>query len=265
PVILHFHGYDASQALRKPAYKRRLQELLVQPNIIPLSCNQFFANRLAGVLRLPVHKFNVLRYGINCDLFKRKEEADSGSEKIFLQVSSFSEKKGHQFTLKAFSIFLKNTGRRDCRLIFAGDGARRADMERYSAELGIYNHVHFAGIASPEEAVNLLQRANVFVHHSVTAANGDMDGIPNSIIEAMAMQLPVVSTYHSGIPELVENKINGYLVKEHDVIDYANKMEKALAMGLLPANREKVIQFYELNKQNELLEEFYIFNCKDNE
>jgi colanic acid/amylovoran biosynthesis glycosyltransferase len=102
-----------------------------------------------------------------------------------------------------------------------------------------------------------MKEASVFVHHSVTAGNGDMEGIPNALIEAMAMQLPVVSTWHSGIPELVEHEVNGYLVEERDISALADCLYLALDRGLLPHNREKLHFDFNIAAHNAKLESFY--------
>jgi colanic acid/amylovoran biosynthesis glycosyltransferase len=256
-ILIHFHGYDAADALNKAAFGYKLKYLLNQPNIIPISCNNYFARRLSDLLHIPASKFIILRYGIDTAIFNRKDNTVSENKKTFLQISSLSPKKGHQYTLKAFAMFLQDTHQKNCQLIIAGDGSERDKLEYIARKLGIQNNVQFTGVVTSLEAAALLQKADVFVHHSVTAPNGDIEGIPNAIIEAMSMKLPVISTYHSGIPELVTDKVNGYLVKEKDINNYALKMQAALEMGFLEINREKITEFYEVNKQNEKLEKIY--------
>lgn len=79
-----------------------------------------------------------------------------------------------------------------------------------------------------EEVVTLMREADVFLHHSVTAENGDQEGIPTVIMEAMASGLTVVSTYHAGIPELIKDKETGYLVMEKDVDGYVKQLENVM-------------------------------------
>ena len=76
-------------------------------------------------------------------------------------------------------------------------------------------------------------------------------------MEAMAMELPVISTYHSGIPELVEDGVNGYLVPERDIDQYAEKLQQILQWDYASKNREKVIELFEKEKHCQLLQQFY--------
>ena len=78
---------------------------------------------------------------------------------------------------------------------------------------------------------------DVFVHHSITGDNGAQEGIPNAVAEAMAMELPVISTFHAGIPELVENNVNGFLIKEKDIENYVHCMQEIIKWDYLPTNR----------------------------
>jgi colanic acid/amylovoran biosynthesis glycosyltransferase len=257
PVIVHFHGYDASEMVRKKSYIRRLQRLFSNPGVYPVSCNDFFVKVLTGKLRTQEKKFKVLRYGIDLDLFNPGIQSSGAVEKSFLQVSSLAEKKGHEFTLRAFSILVRKNKEHTYRLIFTGDGERKKELESLAEELGIRSRVTFAGVVTSAQAAQMMASADVFVHHSIVSPKGDMEGIPNSIIEAMAMEMAIVSTWHSGIPELVEHGVNGFLVKEKDVEDYAEKMELALKMGRLPRNREKIRLHYNLATHNQQLNDLY--------
>lgn len=256
-IILHFHGYDASQMVKKKSYVKRLKEFMALPNVSAISCNEYFIDTLAqfGIDR---SKFTLLRYGIDINLFNPLSDKLNGrQEKKFLQISSLAEKKGHEFTLQAFAKLIHDSAKKNFSLTLTGDGDRRKKLEKLSHDLGVEEYVKFIGTVSPDKAVSLLGESDVFLHHSVTGSNGDKEGIPNAIMEAMAMELPVVSTYHSGIPELVEDGVNGYLVKEFDVAGYAQKMQAALEMGSLPQNREKINKFYNKESHNEILLNIY--------
>lgn len=258
PVILHFHGYDASQMLKKASYVRKLKHYLSQDIVYPVFVSDFMKRSLEKQ-GLGLSKGLLLRYGIDISLFERSPDREKSPGKIFLQVSSLAEKKGHEYTLKAFSIFLNNVkDPQNYKLIFTGGGERMEVLKRMVLKLGIpKEQVEFAGLVNSEKARFLMQEADFFVHHSITTDQGDQEGIPNAIMEAMAMELPVLSTFHAGIPELVEDGINGYLVEEKDIEAYAQKMMEIVSWEKIPQNRLKVAQHFEFSKHNEYLENFY--------
>jgi len=102
-----------------------------------------------------------------------------------------------------------------------------------------------------------MERAHYFVHHSITTEAGDTEGIPNAIMEAMAMELPVLATCHAGIPELVEDGIHGYLIPERDIDQYARRIADILQWGYQPKNRQKVQAQFELERHKEELIRYY--------
>lgn len=259
PIIIHFHGYGASQMLRKQSYIKKIRKYLEYPNIYPIYVSSFMKSKLekSGI---NCDKGLLLRCGIDLTKFdpERKENKADSETKIFLQVSSLAEKKGHEYTLKAFARFLeKQKERNQFKLILTGDGKRKDYLASLARDLNIHERVDFVGFVSHDQAVKLMVRADYFVHHSITAENGDQEGIPNAIMEAMAMELPIISTYHAGIPELVEDGVNGYLVEEKDVVAYAKRLEDILSWDRCPQNRAKINLQYELNKHNSMLENFY--------
>ena len=135
-------------------------------------------------------------------------------------------------------------------------------------EMGLQDKISFKGHVRPEEVFGILASADVFLHHSITARSGDKEGIPNAIMEAMATGLPVVSTYHSGIPELVDNGTDGYLVGEKDVPSYVEAMKEAVNSDSdLPRRAsEKVLKSFNLETQNRKISDLYgkLIGCRDN-
>lgn len=244
PVFISFHGNDASERLRSGVYCRRLMPLLERPNVYAIFVSKFLRDQF--VKKIPAPRHFILYYGINLSQFERKQSAPTTPPFIFLQVSSFREKKGHIYTIQAFKRMLDEYPDLQCRLIFAGDGPLLNEIKQACRSLQIAHLVDFPGFVSSSQARDLMEQAHAFLHHSVTASNGDTEGMPNAIMEAMAMELPVVSTIHSGIPELVEDGVNGYLVAEKDVTAYAQKLKAIMDWPLLPANREKIMLMCEI-------------------
>ncbi len=244
PIFITFHGYDASSMLQKGCYVRNLNMNFQRFNITPLcvSQNMILDLKLAGV---NVSRAKINQCGIDTKWFEPRRKAVEKEKITFLQIASFAEKKGQAFTLKAFRKFLDS--RKDphrFKLVLAGGLYLLENTKKISEELGLKDFVEFVGPVNHTEAYVLLEHANIFVHHSIVAPNGDREGIPTSIMEAMAMELPVLSTWHSGIPELVEDGVNGYLVKEKDIEAYAARMNDIINWDLLPANRRKICEIY---------------------
>jgi len=258
--VISFMGYDASAKLKLNVYRKKIGHYLSFKNVFPIYCSKYLKNNLI----INNIKFNkehlVLYFGTNTEFFKRKSYNRSRKLLIFLQVSSFKEKKGHLYTLTAFKKFLDNNPNVHFNLVLTG----RVDefkeykiIKKLTIDLGLENIVKFVGWVTPEETKELFEKAHFFVQHSITASDGDQEGMPNSIMEAMAMELPVISTYNSGIIELVEDGVNGYLVNEKDIENYAIKINDIIHWGYLKLNRDKIIESFEIGKHIDTLLNFY--------
>ncbi len=265
PVILHFHGYGASKMIRKKSFVKKLKLYLSQENIYPIFVNKHFLNRFID-LKINTKNHLILYYGINLSEFSGPAIIPPKNKTIiFLQVSSLVPKKGHEYTITAFANLVKKKKITNVKLILTGDGPRKTKLQALVNDLNISDFVIFSGNVSRKRVNELMTNADIFLHHSVTDKEGSEEGIPNAIIEAMAMKLPVISTFHSGIPELVENNVNGILVKEKDINTYTEAMQKILSWKHLEINRKKVSEKFNLKKHNEILEKFYynILSKKD--
>jgi colanic acid/amylovoran biosynthesis glycosyltransferase len=257
PIFITFHGYDASQMLSRKSYISKMNSFFQKFNVIPTTVSRYMKSDLiqAG---MKVKNARINYCGIDIQHFSIPPITIPSKYFIFLQIASFSEKKGHVYTLKAFRLFLSSQiDKKKYRLILAGAWDLFEEIKRLCTELGLDEYVEFPGAVNPSQAYTLLSQADVFVHHSIVASNGDKEGIPNAVMEAMAMQLPVLSTLHSGIPELVEDGVNGYLVAEKDVEGYAKRMADILSWGKLDRNREKIKQQFSLEPHTEHLLSMY--------
>lgn len=145
---------------------------------------------------------------------------------IILSVGRLREKKGFPVLLHACHALHKIGYTFQCQIV--GYGPLQAELERQIAQLGLHGIVHLVGRLTQDELIERYRRATLFVLPCQIADDGDRDGIPNVLVEAMAMQLPVVSTPVSGIPELVKHGQNGLLVPQQD----AEALAKALALLL---------------------------------
>ncbi|WKK86011.2 glycosyltransferase [Marivirga arenosa] len=248
-TIVTFHGYDASQLLRNKLYVKELRRIFNFPNVFGTTVSANMKDRLAQH-GLPPEKLFVDYLGVDVNFFEPKEKIEN-RKKTFLQVSNFLPKKGHEFTIKAFARFLDKANRKDYRLILAGAGPLLDEMQQLTKKLNIDKFVSFPGLVNRTEVKDLMQHADFFVHHSVTAPNGDSEGIPTVIMEAMAMKLPILSTFHSGISELVENGKDGILVREKDVSAFAHAFSEIQNINVNPDSiRKKIVGKFNLYKQS---------------
>jgi colanic acid/amylovoran biosynthesis glycosyltransferase len=260
PLLVTFHGYDASSALHSRVYLRQLRQLFAYSHIICVSQN--IANKLYlhGAVRSKTHTHHI---GVPVEEFgvvERESIKNKVAQKktlTFLQVSNFVEKKGHKYTAQAFHRFLPHYSK--SQLIFAGDGPTRLQTEKLCQNLGLNGRVSFLGKVAKPQVIDLMRQADIFLHHSVTAKNGDQEGIPTVIMEAMATGLTVLSTRHSGIPELIEDGVDGYLVDERDINSYAERLASLVngqpETGLRAA--EKIRNQFNIDKQNKVLGDIY--------
>jgi glycosyltransferase involved in cell wall biosynthesis len=229
PLLVSFRGVDASHMLNDPRYVTSLRELFVYAHLVVMS--HAMGERLIGLGANP-ERTHYLPTGIPLDDFppaERRplhEKTALGEPITFLQISRFKEKKGHQITLHAFKEFLPAYPQ--STLILAGDGDTLPAAKTLAGELGLGDRVKFLGEIPPNQVPSLLAAADVFVHHSITASDGDQEGTPNAVLEAMATGLPVISSHHAGIPDVITDGQNGYLVEERNIPAYTNKMRAVL-------------------------------------
>jgi colanic acid/amylovoran biosynthesis glycosyltransferase len=212
PMTAYFLGVDASEFLKNPIYRYRLRRSKFAAVFVN---SEDMKRRLLPFLPAGM-KCLVVYCGIPLEMFSFKSRSSVHAGATFLQVSRLESKKGVDISLKAFSRYIKEADPH-AKLIIAGDGPLRTDLQLLASKLGLDDHVIFTGYVGYKKYIELLQSSDVFLHPSVTSATGDMEGIPNTICEAMACGLPVISTRHSGIPEVIEDGVSGYLAEERDV------------------------------------------------
>lgn len=260
PLVTTIHGYDASLLLKNRIYKANLVDLSTYSKIICISKTMATKLKTIGVRSSSIFVHYI---GAPVDDFyyvKRlplKEKVRLKKRLEFLQVSNFVEKKGHRYSIEAFCKFLESYP--NSRLTFVGDGPLRKGIEAHCNQLGIQDKVRFMGYLSKNDVIPLMHQSDIFLHHSITSRQGDEEGIPTVIMEAMATGLVVVSTFHAGIPELIDDEINGFLVPERDVHEYVRKLLHLLNVNGEIGFRasEKIKSSFSLENQNEKLIDVY--------
>lgn len=218
-------------------------------------CN-FLKDRLIQLGAEP-NKIIVLHSAIDCSkfTFKQRYPNPDGSIRI-VSICRLVEQKGIQYSIKAVAQLLKKYNNIEYFII--GEGYLHQDLQNLINNLGVHNKIKLLGRKTHGDVQKILNSSHIFILPSVLGLEGRMEGIPNALKEAMAMGLPVVSTYHSGIPELVENRKSGFLVAEGDVNALIDRLEYLInhpemwpVMGL--AGRQKVEQEFDMKKENDKL------------
>ncbi|PYJ73142.1 MAG: colanic acid biosynthesis glycosyltransferase WcaL [Verrucomicrobia bacterium] len=259
PCVVSFHGADVAHKQDIKDYPAKLRRLF---NAVPLvfARSQSLAERLMH-LGCPPEKLRINRTGIPLNEFPfvDRQLPPDGKWRV-VQACRLIPKKGVATSLRAFAIFKKDNP--EAEFFIAGKGPLQPELEMLAAGLGIFKDVHFVGFLSQPKLLDLYASSHLFLHPSETSPNQDQEGVPNSILEAMATGLPVAGTQHGGIPEAVEHGRTGLLVPEEDHVALANAMQEITQVpGLLTEMglraRAAVMDRFEQDSQIDQLESFY--------
>jgi colanic acid/amylovoran biosynthesis glycosyltransferase len=216
PSIVSFHGADVMVDMGRPAYRSATREMLDAVKLVLVRSESL--RRAVIDLGCDEKKIQLQRTGIPLDEFPFRGRSfpprGRGGEWRFVQAGRLIEKKGLPVTLHAFARFSGQYP--NARLTIAGEGPLLSTLQEVAHELKIDNRISFTGFISQEQLRDLFYASHIFMHPSETGSDGNQEGIPNSMLEAMASGLPVFATEHGGIPEAIENGVSGVLVPEHD-------------------------------------------------
>lgn len=225
PVVVSFHGADAGIDATKPRHAARMREVFVLAARI-LCRSESLAADVVRLGCLP-EKVCVQRTAIPLDdwPFQGRAAPADGAWTI-VQSCRFIDKKGLDLTIAAFADVLRRFPNASLTLI--GDGPLKPALEAQIASLGIGARVRFTGFIYEDAVKREMAAAHLFVHPSRTTGDGDREGVPNAMLEAMATGLPVVATRHGGIPEAVTDGASGLLVPENDAPGLAAAIARVL-------------------------------------
>jgi colanic acid/amylovoran biosynthesis glycosyltransferase len=151
---------------------------------------------------------------------------------------------------------------KNIEMTIIGEGPLKNRITRLINVLGLSKEISLPGFIPHKEVYNQMKKSHIFILPSITSSSGAKEGIPNVLMEAQATGLPVISTYHAGIPELVLDGESGYLVKEGDIPNLANNLinlieNPDLRMEFGKKGRKHVEKQFNLDKQVKKLEEIY--------
>ena len=265
PLITTFWGFDATLSRRnlllsgKPAWIRYglFADRLRRRGTLFIAVSEFLRGRLLQSGYPPDR--TIVHYN-GVDLTAFAPAAHDSEDLTILSVGRLVEKKGIEYLLEAFALVAAKLP--EVRLEIAGDGPLRPSLERSTSEAGLSARVTFHGSLPHGEVASLMQNASIVCQPSVTASDGDSEGLPTVVLEAAATAKPLVGTRHSGIPEIIADGKTGFLVAERDAGALADRLLSLLGNAELrrkmgEAGRKRIEEKFDLRKQAKRLEEIY--------
>jgi len=259
PAVVSFHGADVQVDVDSPAARRMFQDLFASCALV-LARSESLASALIKLGCTP-DKLRVQRTGIPLETFRyHVRQRPTAGEWRLLQACRLIEKKGLEWSIRASAGFLKRYPR--ATLTIAGDGPRRGSLERLAAELQLEDKIQFTGFVPQSTLLTLYQESHIFLHPSEQTPEGDQEGIPNSLLEAMATGLPCLTTRHGGIPEAVTHLESGILIPESDLAGLEHWLDRLAADDALRDSLGKgaartIKERFDLSIQIEKLEQIY--------
>lgn len=248
-----YRGTETSSWLTK---KRFLSKLGSKASGI-VAISDYNRNFLIDKVGVDAEKVQVIHCGIDSKVFNRATPYEPS--KRILCVGRLIEKKGIKYLIEAMA-HLKN--RFEVTLSIVGTGPDEAMLKQLADGLGVSSSIKFLGDISDTKLIALYENSGIFVLPCIISFDGDRDGIPVALMEAMSMGLPVISTDVSGIPELVKNGKNGLLVKQKDSKLLADAIESLLnspetCKQFGEEGRKTIIQEFDIEKNAFILRRFF--------
>lgn len=252
PLIVHFHGHDAHNETALAPYKERYRAMFNYACSLVSVSHRMTESLIA--LGADQAKIVYNPYGAREYFYQVQPDY----RKTLLAVGRFADIKAPYLTLMAFHKVAAQI--KDASLVMVGDGPLLETCRSLAATWDLGSRVTFTGALPHDKVLPLMAQACAFVQHSVTTSDGDMEGMPNSILEAGAAGLPVVATRHAGIVNSVLEGETGFLVDERDVAGMADRMSQLLrdpevcrTMGA--AARRHIRENYNINRHIQSLQD----------
>jgi len=266
PLVVSLHGHDVTVLGDAERFEPTWWQYALRHRALFDYASLFLAaskelEEMIVARGCPKEKVVVHRLGIDLEKFSPRVRAEGAAEKpLVVMVGRFVEKKGHEYGLRAFA----EARRRGlaARLVIAGEGPLRAQYERLIEELGLGDTVELPGALPHKGIMELLSSAAVLLAPSVVAKTGDRESGLIVAKEASACAVPVIGTYHGGIPDIIDDERTGYLVPERDAEALGARLcavleDPELGRRLGRAAREKMEREYDIAKQVRDLESIY--------
>ena len=257
-IIVHFRGFDISKHVQENG--AQVYDTVFQKADFFIANCRYFKEKAISI-GCPEDRIDVLPSGIDGSRFPFRERTKDRERPVRIAtVGRLVEKKGIRYAIEAMDA-LRRCGH-TIEYTIAGDGPLYEDLANLIGRLHLDECVRLVGELTQAGVTDLLAQSDLFVAPSVTSREGDEDAPINTLKEAMSMGLPVVSTVHGGIPELVEDGVSGHLVPQHDAEALAGALLRLLDTAetwpsLGRAGRAKVIRDYDLAAAGDKLVSIY--------
>ncbi|MCK5801867.1 MAG: glycosyltransferase family 4 protein [Lentisphaeria bacterium] len=228
PFSLGVHAKDVHEAKFSP-------DLIYGRAIFVMACNRSAAEAVRALCPSVASRVHLIHHGVDLNLFPFAEDPLEPNPHRLLFVGRMVEKKGLDTLLKALAVLRVN--RPGARLILVGDGPLRGELQCLADTLDLQNALDWRGVVTPEEVKDIMDQSDVLVMPSRVTREGDRDGIPNVVLEAMACGLPVVGTKAGSLDEALTPE-TGWPVSRDDSAELASAIECCLA-GRNEADRRR--------------------------
>ena len=262
PLIVHYRGADATVTKKSSAYNslnhwlyHRRKKALQQQTRLFITVSKFIKDKL---IEQGFPREKIIHHYHGVDLNHFTTDSDSLREPIVLFVGRLTEKKGCEYLIQAMAKIQSVLP--EMELVIIGDGPLRESLESLARKL--LHRYQFLGLKSSDVVRSWMSRACILATPSVTASGGDSEGLPNVVLEAQAMRLPVLGTIHAGIPEAVIHGETGFLVPERDwesLAEYGLKLlqDNRLWQHFSLKGRNHMEKNFDRSKQTRVLENIY--------
>lgn len=235
PIVPYFHGRDSYHYKTLKRFKDKYISLFEYAPIIFCVSNAMKDQLIS--IGAPPDKLVVNPCSPNNKIFYNQELDRTPHSMI--AVGRFCGKKAPLNTIMAVEKVIEKFP--NATLSMIGDGPLFAECADYIKEHKLHDNIFLLGRMDSIEIAKLMNQSSLFLQHSIRAADGDSEGTPVSILEAMACGCPVVSTLHAGIPDVVSQGVHGYLVEEGDVQGMSDKILELLDSKNLAEMRTQCI------------------------
>jgi colanic acid/amylovoran biosynthesis glycosyltransferase len=270
PLIASFYGYDYLRAPHEhPAYRQKYQELFAQAAIV--NCQGPYTAQVLADAGCPSGKIVPTVLGVNPERFPCQKRIKQPGELRLLQSATINLKKGYMDTLRALRIATRTCP--NMQLTISGEPQNPTlvrEMKVFIRENSLEKHVFWLNFVLHQNMPTLMGGDfHVYIQPSVQTSAGDIEDCPVAILEAMSSGMPVVSTTHYNIKEMVPNGLAGFLAEEHQPEVLANYLIKLYNMKnedyqlLSGYARRHIEQHYTLDIMARGWENMYLYRVFD--